>query len=46
MAHGDFKDVPRRIALDKALHDKAFNNAKNPKYDGHWGGLGFVVCNF
>ena len=46
MAHGDFKDVPRRIALDKALRDKAFNNAKYPKYDGHWGGLGFVVCNF
>ena len=35
MAHGDFKDVPRRIALDKVLRDKAFNNAKNPKYDGH-----------
>ena len=35
MAHGDFKDVPRTTALDKALRDKAFNNAKNPKYDGH-----------
>ena len=34
MAYGDFKDLPRRTASDKALHDKAFNIDKNPKCDG------------
>ena len=34
MAYGDFKDLPRRAASDKVLRDKAFNIAKNPKYDG------------
>ena len=33
MAYGDFKDLPRRTAFDKILQDKAFNFAKNPKYD-------------
>ena len=33
MAYGDFKDLPRRAAFDKILQDKAFNIAKNPKYD-------------
>ena len=32
MAYGDFKDLARRTAADK---DKAFNIAKDPKYDGH-----------
>ena len=31
MAHGDFKDLPRRTAADKVLHDNAFNIAKNLK---------------
>ena len=35
MAYGDFKDLPRRAASDKVLHDKAFNTAKHLKYDGH-----------
>ena len=35
MAYGDFKDLTRRTASDKILHDKAFNIAKNPKYDGY-----------
>ena len=35
MAYGDFKDFPRRTASGKVLHDKAFNIAKNPKYDGY-----------
>ena len=34
MADGDFKELPRRTASDKILRDKAFNNSKNPKYDG------------
>ena len=35
LAYGDFKDLARRTASDKVLRNKAFNNAKNPKYDGH-----------
>ena len=35
MAYGDFKDLARRTASDIALRDKAFNIAKNPKYDGY-----------
>ena len=33
MAYGDFKDLNRRTVADKVLCDKAFNIAKNPKYD-------------
>ena len=29
----DFKDLNRRIAADKVFPYKAFNIAKNPKYD-------------
>ena len=35
MAYEDLKDFPKRTASDKALHDKAFNITKNPKYDGY-----------
>ena len=35
MAYGDFKDLKRRTFSDKVLRGKAFNNAKNPKYDGY-----------
>ena len=36
MAHRDFKVLNRRTAADKALLcDKAFNIAKNAKYDGY-----------
>ena len=43
MAYGDFKDLPRRTASDKVLHDKAFDIAKNPKYDGYQRGLTSMV---
>ena len=33
MAYGDLKDLTRRTASDKILHEKPFNIAKNPKYD-------------
>ena len=33
MAYGDFKDLARRTVSGKVLRDKAFNVAKNPKYD-------------
>ena len=35
MSYGDFKDLARRTGSGKALRDKAFNIAKNPKYDGY-----------
>ena len=39
MAYGDFKDFKKRTASDKILRNKAFNIAKNPKYDGYQRGL-------
>ena len=35
MAYGDFGDLARRRASDKVFRDKAFNIAKNPRYDGY-----------
>ena len=43
MAHGDFKDLTRRTASDKTLCGKAFNIAKNPKYDGYQRGYASMV---
>ena len=44
--YGDFKDLARRTASDKNLRDKAFNIARNPKYDGYQRGLASMVYNF
>ena len=46
MAYGVFKDLKRRTASDKILRDKAFNIAKNPKYDGYQRGLASMVYKF
>ena len=46
MAYGDFKDLTRRTASDKILRDKAFNIAKNPKYDRYQHGLASIVYKF
>ena len=46
MAYGDVKDLTRRIASDTILRDKAFNNAKNPKYDEYQRGLASMVYRF
>ena len=46
MAYRDFKDLKRRTASDKILRDKAFNIAKNPKYDGYQRGLASMVYKF
>ena len=46
MAYGDFKDLKRRTASDKVLRDKAFNIAKNPKYDEYQRGLASMVYKF
>ena len=39
------KDIARRTAFDKILRDKAFNVAKNPKYNGYQRGLASMVYN-
>ena len=44
--YGDFKNLTRRTAADKVLRDKAFNIAKNPKYNGYQRGPTSVVYNF
>ena len=41
VAYGNFKDLKRRTASDKVLRHKAFDIAKNPKYDGYQLGLNF-----
>ena len=46
MINGDFKGLPRRTTSDKILRDKAFNIAKNPKYDGYQCGLASMVYKF
>ena len=46
MTYGDFKDLARRTTSDKVLRDKAFNIAKNPKYDGYQRGLASMVYKF
>ena len=46
VAYGYFKDLARRTTSDKILRDKAFNIAKNPKYDGYERGLAHMVYKF
>ena len=46
MAYGDFQGLNRRTAADKVLCDKAFNIAKDPKYDGYQRGLASIVYKF
>ena len=46
MAFGDFKDLKRTTFSDKILRDKAFNIAKNPKYDGYQRGLASMIYKF
>ena len=43
MAYGDFKDL---TASGKRLRDKAFNLAKNPKYDGYQRDLSWMLYHF
>ena len=43
MAYGGFKDLTRRTASDKILCDKAFNIAKNSKYDRYQRGFDSMV---
>ena len=46
MAYGGFKDLSRRTNSDKVLKNKAFNIAKNRKYDGYQRGLTSIVYKF
>ena len=46
MAHGDFKDLPKRTAEDKVLRDKAFKIASDQKYDWYQRGLASKVYKF
>ena len=46
MAYGNFKDLNRRTFADKLLRDKAFNIAKDLKYDGYQRGLPLMVYKF
>ena len=46
VAYGNFKDLTRRTASHKILHDKAFNIAKNQKYDGYQYGVASMVYKF
>ena len=46
MAYGDFKDVNRRTFAYKVLRDKAFNIAKDRKYDGYQPGRVSIVYKF
>ena len=43
MTYEDFKDLTRRTASDIILRDKAFNIAKNPKYDAYQHGLSSMI---
>ena len=46
MAYRDFKNLTRRKASDKILRGKAFNIAKNLKYDGYQRGLVSLIYKF
>ena len=46
MTYADLKDLNRKTAADKVLCGKAFNIAKNPKYDGYQHRLISMVYKF
>ena len=45
-AYSDSKDLTKRTVADKILKNKAFDIAKNPKYDGYQRGLASMVYKF
>ena len=45
-AYSDSKDLRKRTVADKILRNRAFNNAKDQKYDGHQKGLASMVYKF
>ena len=45
-ACSESKDLTKRTVADKILRNKAFNIAKDQKYDGYQRGLASMVYNF
>ena len=45
-AYSDSKDLTKRTAADKILRNRAFNIAKDQKYDGNQRGLASMVYKF
>ena len=45
-AYSDSKDLKKRTVADKIFKNKAFDIAKDPKYDGYQRGLASMVHNF
>ena len=45
-AYADHKDLINRTEADKALRDKVYDIASNPKYDGYQRGLAGMVYKF
>ena len=45
-AYSDSKDLTKRTVADKSLRKKAFDIAKDPKYDGYQRGLASMVYKF
>ena len=41
-----FKDLTKRAAADKVLRNKAFNIAKDPKFDGYQRRLASMIYKF
>ena len=46
IAYGDFKNLIRKTTSEKILRGKAFNIAKNWKYDGYQRGISSMHLNF
>ena len=46
VAYSDSKDLTKRTIADKILKNKAFDIAKDPKYDGYHRGLASMVYKF
>ena len=46
VAYSDSKDLTKRTVAAKILKNKAFDIAKDPKYDGYQRGLASMVYNF
>ena len=46
MAYGNFKDLTKRTTSDKILQNKAFDFAKDPKYDGYQRGFSSMAYKF
>ena len=46
MGYGGFKDLAKGTVSDTLVRVKAFDIAKNPKYDGYQRGRASVVYNF